>query len=633
MAKRKVPNKETIQIKEGFWSRFLDAADAYLDSLFSGKDSFSQRRIITASKLWNYFDPDFPVLDADGVCNGLVLDYARHTMRAEIKSQSKKTGKDKQYFAEKLKRKFTIFGSSSKNFAERIKSYQEILQAGKSGDSNHIKLANDSINNNELIKKLEEEIEKGGNLFGLTFSSSKRGGSGHIIAIQAIKGTNPQKYQVFDPNKGTFDCQNPSELTDKLKELFALYEKQGLGGGIEISNLGKIVQNSGLLQNKLGSLVEIHIGARKLVRNNTAANQELQDFLSNPLIEKSFFGFKTKKYDFEKIAAYIAAIKPEDLTAEIQDKLSFKEIINNSPNIPPDRKQLSSQNFTTNILKICDTKNSTDRLVELIESRKAKEFPDLVVELVKRGANLQDKSYKKKFQEHFKTTSSCKELAIYAVKKDDFALLKTLDEYSTYNKARILLSTDFKEGKSLLQMAKDEGKVELAKQMEEYGFKLTTKEKEIEAERAKEAAERERKMAQRQAQQQNDLTNRKKEETADKSQETVQPKKSIFGGWFSGSKKGIDPEREPLLRGDENRVPNEQGATSGDDIDQILADLEGSSRSLHEARRLIGSASDLIIQPSSTIKDKKPDQLASQLDNLGDFASQFRKRGGRGKNK
>ena len=193
------------------------------------------------------FVQDLPTLDSQGVCNGLCVDYARHVI-------SHKNSKTKSDYIAKLKRKFTVFGKNSKNFAKRTQLYQEDLQSSIVGGDIKLSNASSEINDNKFIESLPKELDTS-SVIGLTFSGAH---SGHIIAIQVIKNDNSEitGYKIFDPNIGEFDfsksgsaAESTQHCNEVIKNIYHMYEAVGMKNCSTV-DLEKLVTTYELVKTK-----------------------------------------------------------------------------------------------------------------------------------------------------------------------------------------------------------------------------------------------------------------------------------------------------------------------------------------------------------------------------------------------
>ena len=169
--------------------------------------SFSQNKII-GQNFWHYIESDFPTLSKEGICSGLCIDYARHVIN------HRNTNTPSDYLA-KLNRKFTLFGKSSKNFARRIQSYQD-LQPSFFTELEQLDITGDKNPLDYLSAKLQAK-----SLIYLSLSNEK---SAHAIVVYFDRNnTDISSYKIFEPNFGEYKVNDRAECGIIIKRLCNYY--------------------------------------------------------------------------------------------------------------------------------------------------------------------------------------------------------------------------------------------------------------------------------------------------------------------------------------------------------------------------------------------------------------------------
>lgn len=429
----------------------------YINTVENPDRVFSQESITTASYIWSFFDSKFPVLNQGGVCNGLAVDYARHIV------SSQKSNQTPDYVA-KLKRKFTLFGKSSQNFARRISTYQGKLQAQQNFDANTKAISFNDRGN--FLSKLDTKLENSA-ILGLTFNI--KNSSGHIIAIHQVKNTNEEiiGYKIFDPNFGEYDCslkdkgQNKNKLNNTISALYQYYSKDK-EINCSVVDLGNIVIQAGLVKGNdkyLENQVESEV-------NGLAKYRKPEDLINN--LPKLLSDCSKNIEEITRTLAQ-ASLEGSDI-GKLKVPKNFLETILSAKNNLPEMGGEHSNRLTDNLMKLCEIKDSTRALAMLISGNKARKMPQLVTELLAKGADITSVAHKKVFEGYLSRTEDLGVPARFAIETENLKLLTDLKSFNSQ-----ILSRDYND-KSLLKEAIDTNKLEFAMKMIVEGFTLRQKE-------------------------------------------------------------------------------------------------------------------------------------------------------------
>lgn len=205
-------------------------------SNYSGLKPVLQTTLITRSWLGSIFFKDFPVLNLKGVCQGLCIDYARFTLKNPNRNSD---------YVDKLNTKFTLFGKSSRNFANRINLY---LFAFQFENGYKIPQKKGQAINHDFLSSQEPS------LLSMTFVGQS--GEGHVISIRKVMDGKVFKgYKIYDPNFGEFDFSNNdvnlniTNFNNIVEKLTQFYAELGMTSPY-LSDLEKIVKDYDIVKDK-----------------------------------------------------------------------------------------------------------------------------------------------------------------------------------------------------------------------------------------------------------------------------------------------------------------------------------------------------------------------------------------------
>jgi ankyrin repeat protein len=173
-------------------------------------------------------------LNEKGVCNGLCLEYTRHTLH------NQQQGSDPN-FIKKLYRKIE---HESDNFLKRVQTYQTKLQtredekftASEIKDKGFLNLLSTSLHNAQFIAlNFQQPLE------------------GHATAIQVVRNKENNQilgYKLFDPNFGESPLLTKDETNQQVQALTEHYKVILKEDNIAIfaSDLGKIAEEMGIFK-------------------------------------------------------------------------------------------------------------------------------------------------------------------------------------------------------------------------------------------------------------------------------------------------------------------------------------------------------------------------------------------------
>lgn len=179
-----------------------------------------------------YFSQDLVIerynhLNKFGVCNGLVLDFARHSVF--------------QGNANYITKLNNFLEGNDKGFADSILEYQTKLQTFELRSADEIDIDIEDIN---FIDTLPEKFKKA-SVVGITIKGSL---GAHIIAVSK----KDNGYVIFDPNIGEVECfarfkkDAISELNKQIFNIHRLYRKEMMAfDNVRVSNLEAVAVEIG----------------------------------------------------------------------------------------------------------------------------------------------------------------------------------------------------------------------------------------------------------------------------------------------------------------------------------------------------------------------------------------------------
>lgn len=185
------------------------------------------------------------MLNSEGVCFGLVLEYARHVMK---KQQQGKTEEEFDIL-EKFHNKIDAVNEEEiGNFALRVQLYQSNQSKIQYHD-----ITDAYVKNNNFLKSLPDEVSNS-NIIGIGFDTFKENGESkgaHIISLRKIKINElDAHYEVLETNGGITKLDGAEDLNKYLTAVLYKYQKNApldAKKGIRVFDLEGTVNKFGLL--------------------------------------------------------------------------------------------------------------------------------------------------------------------------------------------------------------------------------------------------------------------------------------------------------------------------------------------------------------------------------------------------